>query len=181
MTEVRSQIAGADEDAVNAIDSCDGLNLLHGGARFNLHQHACIEMRVLVVAGDAAVVVGARGDRDSADAERRIARGGHGMQRFFDVLHKGNEQRACSYVKCALDGDHVVPRHAKDGLGRAPAHGLQLLEQQGNVVGRVLAINHDPVKTRAGNNLRGDSTGQAAPQAHLALTLGDRLLECVAG
>ena len=50
MTEVRSQIAGADEDAVDAFDGRDGLNLLQGGARFNLHQHAGVEMRVLVVA-----------------------------------------------------------------------------------------------------------------------------------
>ena len=105
------------------------LNLLERDARFNLHQHAGIEVRVLVVVLDAAVVVGARSDRDSANAERRIARGSNGAQCLFNVLHKRNEQRARAHVHGTLDDHHVVPRHAKNRLGSAAAHGLQLRQQ----------------------------------------------------
>ena len=135
----------------------------------SLHQDAGVEVRVAVVVLNAAVVVGARRDRDAANAQRRIARGGDGLARLFGILHEGNEQGARAHVERALDDDHVVPRHAEDRLGRAAAHGLQLRQQRGDVVRRVLAVDDDPVESCAGKNLGRDGAGQAAPEPDLPL------------
>ncbi len=118
------------KDAVHTVDLGNALNLFQRHARFNLHQHAGIEVCILVVVLHAAIVVGARRHGDSANAQRRITRGSHGAQRLFNVLHKRNQQRARAHVHGTFDDDHVVPRHAEYRLGGAAAHGLQLRQQR---------------------------------------------------
>ena len=163
MAEVRGQIAGADEDAVDTFDGGYGLDLLERGFGFDLHEDAGIEMRIAVIVLDAAVVVGARHDGHAANAERRIARSGDGLARLIGILHEGNEQGARAHVERPLDDDRLVPGHAEDRLGRAAAHGLQLRQQRVDVVGRVLAVDHDPIKARAGQNLSSNGAGQSGP------------------
>src|SRR5512146_1268103 len=124
MAEIRCQIAWTDEDAVDAFNFGDALDLSQCSAGFNLHQHAGVLMRVLVVVLDAPVVVGARSDGNSANTKRRITCGGDCMKSFIDTLHERNEQRARANIHCALDDHHVIPRHAEDRRGSAATHGL---------------------------------------------------------
>ena len=74
MAERGRQIGRPDEHAVDAVDLGDRFDLVERGAGFHLHQNADLVIRLGQIAGHAAVAAGARGNRDAADAMRRIAR-----------------------------------------------------------------------------------------------------------
>src|SRR6185437_11545131 len=63
---------------------------------------------------------------------------------------------------------------------RAPLHRLQLRDQIGDFVRRVLGVEQDPVETAVRNDFRCNVAAQARPQADLKFALGERVFEVVA-
>ncbi len=57
---------------------------------------------------------------------------------------------------------------------------LQLRDQIGDFVGRMLGVEQDPVEAAVGNDLGGDVAAQARPQADLQFAGGEGVLEGVA-
>ena len=76
----------------------------------------------------------------------------------------------------------VAEGHAGDGVRRGVGGGgLQLRQHVGQAVGRVLAVEQQPVEAGAGADLGGVGVGQAEPQTDLRPALGHGLLESVDG
>src|SRR5579864_1358000 len=124
-------------------------------------------MCILMIVADAAVVVGAGRNRDSTNAEWRITSGGYRHPRFLRALNKGNDQRTGANVENALDHNGIIPWDTKNGFSSAPAHGLQLCQQGGDIVRGVFAVDHNPVEAGTSDNLGGYITAETAPKPNL--------------
>src|SRR3546814_13444896 len=86
MAEAGGKVAGADEDAVDAVDRGDLLDGVERLARLHLHQQAEFLLGALGVALDAAEAAGAGEAGDAAAAGRRIAHGGARRRRLLGRL-----------------------------------------------------------------------------------------------
>jgi hypothetical protein len=74
----------------------------------------------------------------------------------------------------------VAHGHARDGVRRRVARNhLQLRQDARDVVGRVLAVDQQPVEACPGADLGAVGAGQAQPQADLRALVGQGLLERV--
>ena len=179
--ESRGKVPRADEDAVDAFDVGDRLEIVEREARLDLHEHAKLFFVPLEVLLHAAETRCARRRRESAHALRRIACGRDRLLRFLLGLHVGNEQRLRADVEEALDHHRVVPRRPHDRVRGAAGRGLQLAVDHRHLVRRVLGVEQQPVVARAGEDLDRQVARQARPQADLLAAGLDRVLERICG
>ncbi|MNJ74898.1 hypothetical protein D3C77_719010 [compost metagenome] len=78
-------------------------------------------------------------------------------------LHHGHQQGLGAYVQQLLDQHRVADRWADDRLRRVGRNGLQLGQQAVQVVGRVLAVQQQPVEASIGRQLGAVGIGQTQP------------------
>ena len=149
-------------------------------AGLDLHQHADFGVGLAEITGHATVAAGARRYRYAANALRRIARRGDRALGLLDVLHIGEQQRLRADVEAALGQHRVVPGRTYDRRRRTALHRLELADQIGDFVGRMLGVEQDPVEAAVGNDLGGDVAAQAGPQPDLQFSGGECVLEGVA-
>jgi len=172
------QIGRSDEDAIHAVHGQDGVQRLDAGGRLDLHQHAHFVVGAFKVVRDAVPARRARQRAaHAADALWRIAHGGHRVGRFLGGLDHGHQHRLRAGVQDLLDLDRVVPGRAHHGRHRVGRHGLQLGQGGVQRVGRVFAVDQQPVEAGARKNFRGVRAGQAGPQADLRFAVAQGLLE----
>src|SRR5262245_30958503 len=179
MAERGGQIGGADEHAVHALDRGDGLERSERRARLDLHQQADLAVGGLEIVLHPAIAAGARRGGDAADSRRRIAHGCHGTTGFLGILHVGHQDRLRADVEHALDQHSIVPRRPHNRGSGAARCGLQLREQARNLVGRVLAVEQDPIEAGIRHDLGRDVAGETAPQADLQAAGRNGVLERV--
>jgi hypothetical protein len=113
---------------------------------------------------------------------RRITRGSHCLGRFLGTLHEGQDQVGRSNIQKAFDQHRIVPgrAHHRGGGGvGVDLHGLQLLQHHRQFIGRMLGVDHHPVKARRSNDLGHDVAAQHAPQTDLRPSFLERALERV--
>src|SRR5262245_41337191 len=98
--------------------------------------------------------------------------------RFFDGLHVRHEKILSAGIEDAFDENEIVPRWTHHGCSRAARGGaLQLRDDAGQFIWRVLHVNEDPVKARTSDDFRAEVAAQAAPQADLRPSFAHCLLE----
>ncbi|MCY1426731.1 hypothetical protein D9M71_425570 [compost metagenome] len=181
MAHGRRQVGRTDEHAVDAVNRGDGVEVFQALEAFHLDQQAHLLVGLGQVGGD---VVPARRARqrgtDATDALGRIVHGAHQLLGLLGRLDHRHQQGLRADVEQLLDHHRVAdrrPDHRLAGVGR---DGLQLAEQAAQVVGRVLAVEQQPVETGVGGQLGAVRIGQADPQADL-LFGAQALLEGVDG
>ena len=183
------QVRRADEHAVHAGRGGNGVQVVHGFYRLGLHQQADLLVGLVHV---LRVRLPARraGQRaaHAAHAFGRIARGAHQLPGLLGGVHHGYQQGLGADVQVLLDEGRVAHRHARHGVGRLRAgrqgaggagDGLQLVQDGAQVVGRMFAINQQPVVAGARKHFCAVGVGQPEPQADLCLALGQGLFEGV--
>ena len=186
------QVRRADEHAVHAGRGGNGVQVVHGFYRLGLHQQADLLVGLVHV---LRVRLPARraGQRaaHAAHAFGRIARGAHQLLGLLGGVHHGHQQGLHAQVQELLDEGGVPHWHPCDGVGwlrprRQGAGGagrtgycLQLVQDGAQVVGRVFAIDQQPVIAGARQDFCTVGVGQAEPQANLCLPLGHGLFETV--
>ncbi len=121
--------------------------MLDAARRFHLHQRAHLG----VGAADVVVhAVPARCPRQCAAhapvTVGRIAHRRHGRARLLRALHHRDQQRLCADVEQAFDLHHVVPRRPHDRMRGIRRHRLQLRQRRLQLIGRVLAVDQQPVE-----------------------------------
>ena len=149
--------------------------------RFRLHQHTDLLIGVFRVVGDAPPARGP-GTGHAADALGRVTRGLHNGARLLGSVHHRRQDGLHTQVQVLLDeggSDMPVPdRHPGDGVRRRIGrNGLQLRQNRIQIVGCMLAIDQEPVKTGTGADLGRIRIGQPQPEPDLQLLLGQRALE----
>ncbi len=181
-TQRGGQIGGTQEDAVDAVDACNGVELFDRRDGFHLDQHADLRVRLLQV---VAVTVPARcpGERapDAADTVRWVTRRAHRRPRLLGGFDERHEQGLCADVEQLLEVRGIIMRRADDAMHRIGGHGLKLREQSPDRVRSVLRIEGEPVEAGAGADLGAVGVGEAEPQTDLRLPRGERLLESIGG
>ena len=165
MAERGGEVGRADEDAVDAVDRRDRRRGLEAGAALDLHHDADLVVDAGEVVGDGAVAVAALRDRDAAHAGRRIAGRGDRAARLVGGLHERHQEVVEAGVEQALDLDRVVPRRPDDRRAGAVLQRHQLRNEGRDVVGRVLAVEQQPVEAGDAEDLGGDRVGERAPAA----------------
>ncbi|MCY1424366.1 hypothetical protein D9M71_401060 [compost metagenome] len=134
------------------------------------------------VAGDAVPARGAgQGAADAADAEGRIANGAYQFGGLLGRFHHGHQQGLGTDVQQLLDQHRVANGWADDRLGRVRRDGLKLGQQGAQIVGRMLAVEQQPVEARIGRQLCAVGIGKTEPEANLRLAGVEAGLERVDG
>ena len=127
--------------------------------------------------------VPARGAGDgaahTANAMWRIAGGGYRQRGFFGSLHHGQQQGLRTDIQNLLDAHRVVPYRPYYRVAGVGGDGLQLAQHVIQFIGRVFAVDQQPVETGAGQQLGAVGAGQAQPQADLYFAVFQRRLEAV--
>lgn len=101
-------------------------------------------------------------------------------------VHHGHQNGLHTQVEVLFDqrslahgyANHGVRTRARQRTGGA-GNGLQLPENRAQIVGRVLAVDHQPVIAGAGQNFSAIGVSQTQPQADLGLLVLQGLLEDV--
>ena len=143
-----------------------------------LHQQA-----YLVVGGAEIVAPRAPARRacdrgaDAADAFGRIARGGDQRARLLGRVDHRHQQVLHADVEQLLDERRLAGHRAHHRLRRVGGHRLQLRQRAAHVVGRVFAVDQQPLEARGGAHLGRVGLGQRKPQADLRPLGRQRLLE----
>ncbi|MNI77633.1 hypothetical protein D3C73_1339400 [compost metagenome] len=81
---------------------------------------------------------------------RRITGGTHRFTRLPGVLNHWDQQRLGTDVQQLLNHHRVVPRRAYHRLARIRRNRLQLAQHRLDIVGRMLAVDQQPIKAGAG-------------------------------
>src|ERR1700722_17491971 len=131
--EACGEIARADEDAIDALDSSNRLYLLQRFTRLDLHEQAELFSYPPRVAIDAPEAGGARYSGHSPHSFRRVADRGNGTSSFFRVLDVRDQQRLHAKIEEALDQYGVVTRRAHDGSYVISRNRLQLTQNRQHV------------------------------------------------
>jgi hypothetical protein len=168
MAEVRRKVARADKEAIHSIDRGYCLDLFERRPALQLNQHTSIQMSVLMIVADAAVIVGARRHGDSANAKRWVASSGYGYPGFLGVLDEGDDQGTSPNVEDPFDHNRIIPRHANNRFGSASAHRLKLCNNGRYIIGSVFTVENNPVEPGTGDNLGCDVAAQTAPKPNLS-------------
>jgi hypothetical protein len=174
------QVRGTDEDAIDAFDGRDGLDLCQCRRGLHLHQQAHLPVGLLEVFGVARPARRARQAATyAAHPLRRIAHRTHQLAcllRGFDHRH---QQRRRADLQHLLDQRRVALRHPHDRMRGIGRHRLQDRQHRAQVVGAVLAVDQQPVEAGRGAQFGRVRVGQPEPQADLSLGRGQRSLEGV--
>jgi hypothetical protein len=94
-------------------------------------------------------------------------------------LHERHEDVVEAGIEQALDLDGVVPRRPHDRRAGAVLERHQLRDEGGDVVGRVLAVEQQPVEAGKAEDLGRDRVGERAPAADQRLAGAEAPLERV--
>ena len=129
--------------------------------------------------GHRAVAVAALRAGHAAHALRRIARGRHGAARIGLGLDEGDQQVVEADIQHPLDLDRVIPRRPPHRRAGAGLQRLQLLQEHRHLVGRVLAVEQQPVEIGQPGQLGRDVAGHAHPESDEPLARQDALAETV--
>ena len=173
MAHGRREVGRANEHAVHARRGDNRVEVLQCFARFDLHQQA----NLFVGAFDVVrVMTPARSPRPSHAAHAAmaivlwVAHGLHQLRGLRGGVDHGHQDGLCAQIKVLFDERRFAHRHAAHRVaGGISGHGLQLGLDAVQVVGRVLAIDDQPVKPGQGADFGGVGAGQAHPQADLGL------------
>ena len=179
MAKTGGQILRADKDRIDALDGDNFIDIFDTGTAFNLHHDRDAVVDLLQVILDRAELAAAMHQRDTPHALRRVACGGDGtfgVRLAFDVR---DDEVVEADVEQALDQHRVIPLRAHDGCADAILHGGELRNEGGNFVGRVLAVDDDPVKTGEAEHLGHDGAGHRAPATDQTLTSDQALAKAV--
>jgi len=172
------QVGGSDKDTIHAVHGQDLVKRRDAVRGFDLHQHAHLVVGAFKVVGNAIPARRARQrTAHAADALRRIAHGSNRGGRFLCRLDHGHQHGLRAGVQDLLDLDGVIPGRTHHGGNRIRRHGLQLGEGGVERIGRVLAVDQQPVEPGARKDFRGVGAGQAGPQADLGFAVAQGLLE----
>ena len=185
ITQRCRQIGRADEQAIDPIDSSDRLDVVQRQLALDLHQYANLVVGFGGVLRDAPPARRPR-TAHASDPVRRIACGLDNRTCLLSRIHHRHQYRLHAQIQVLLDQRraHVAvparhPHHrVRVGVAR---HRLQLAQHAAQVVGCVLRVQQQPVKTRAGTNLGAVCAGQMHPQADLGSLVEQRLLETIDG
>jgi len=101
-------------------------------------------------------------------------------------VHHRDQQGLCTQLQVLLDQGGVCLGQSHDGLGAQARQAgtragdcLQLRQHRAQVVGAVLAIDHQPVIANTSQQLGAQAIGQIQPKSKLRLTLTQGQLEGV--
>ncbi|MNV57124.1 hypothetical protein D3C71_1494390 [compost metagenome] len=110
---------------------------------------------------------------------RRITGGSHRVTRLFCVLDHRDQQRLRTDVQQLLDHHRIIPCRTHHRMTRIRRDGLQLAQYRLYVVGRVFAVDQQPVETGPGQHFCAVAAAQPQPQANLRAFFLQRLFERV--
>ncbi|MCY1450825.1 hypothetical protein D9M71_676610 [compost metagenome] len=164
ITHGRTQVRRADKHPVNAFDRGNRIQVLQPFKALDLHQQAHLLIGLLQVTGDA---VPARrpcqGTAHAAHALGRVVHGAYQLACLFSAFDHGYQQGLRADIQHLLDQRGVADHRADDRLGRVGGDGLQLAEHAAQVVGRMFAVDQQPVETGIGRQFCAVGIGQTQP------------------
>ncbi len=176
----RRQVRRADKHPVDPVHRENLIQVAQAFEVLDLHQQAHLLVRLIQVAGDA---VPARrpgqGAAYATNPQWRIAHGAHQLACLLGAFHHGDQQGLGADVQQLLDQRGIANGRADNALGWVRGNGLQLRQQAAQIVGRVFAVQQQPVETGVGRQLGTVAVRQAQPQANLRFALLQALLEQV--
>jgi hypothetical protein len=179
MAQRRCQVGRSDEHAVHALHRRDLVHGIDTRTAFYLQQHADVVVDGVQVVRHRAVTVAALRARHAAHALRRIASGRHRATRVFLGFDERNQQVVEADVQQPLDLHRIVPGRPAHGGAGAALQGLQLLQEHRHLVGRMLAVQEQPVEIGQPHELGRDVAGHAHPESDEPFARQDALPETV--
>ena len=118
---------------------------------FDLYQQAHLLIGVVEVTGHGIPArCTSQGAADAANTLGRIMNGAHQVFGLLGRVDHGYQQRLGTEVKQLLDHYGIADRGANYRMRRVGRDRLQLPEQAGDVVGRVLGVEQQPVEACIG-------------------------------
>ena len=112
----------------------------------------------------------------------RVAHGLHQLRGLLRGIDHGHQDVLRAQIQVLLDQRGVAHGHAAHRVaGGVSGQGLQLRLDAAQVIGRVLAVNDQPVKPCQRANFGAVGLGQAHPQADLRAFFFQRLFEQIHG
>ena len=176
------QIRWAKKHPVHPFHCCNGGQLCHRLHGFGLHQQAHFIVGAVQVILNLVPAGRPRQRRTHPpDAFGWIAHRLHHLRRLLGRVDHRDEQGLRANVQVLLDQGHVRLHGPHDRMHRVRRHSAQLGQGVAWVVGGVLAVQEQPIETRAGQQFSGVGIGQTDPQANLTLTRSQGIAERVAG
>ncbi len=176
--ERRRKIGWPDEHAVHAFDGRDRIQVIEAQARFHLDQQAHLIVGLMQIVRHAIPLRRPRQSRsNAANPGRWITHRGDQLLRLLRAFNHGNQQRLRTDIEQLLDELDVARNRPHDGMHGIRRHGLQLREDGSDIVGRVLAVNQQPIEAGAGGDFRTkrDLSGPATSQSARAPRFSARL------
>ncbi len=168
VAHISAEIRRADKHAIHPFDIEDLRQIFQRFAGLNLHEYAHGVIGPVDIIRDAIPARGA-GQRatDAADAGWRIAGGSDRQPRLFGILHHRHQQGLRADIQQLFDLHRIVPRRTHHRLAGVGRNGLQLGQHRWYIVGRVFAVDQQPVEARAGQQFGAVAAAQPKPQADL--------------
>ena len=118
IAHVGGEVCGPDEDAVNAIDREDFIEVVEGGAAFGLNQQADLIIGGGDIVGDFAKVRGAASaGAHASDAFGRVAHGAGHFGGMFGSIHHGHQNGLRASIQHLFDHPGLTKGDAHHGLG----------------------------------------------------------------
>jgi hypothetical protein len=154
-----SQIGRPNKNAVHACGTCDCVYRSDALGTFNLHRDGDVAIDLLKVVGYRAVAVAALGYRHTSNSLGRIARGGYRRGGIVGTVYHGNQEVVKASVEQTLDFHRVIAGRAHDGRTAAVLERHELWNKANDVVGRVFAVQQDPVKASHAEHFGADGVG----------------------
>lgn len=159
------EVAGADEQRIDALDGGDLRQALDGLRRFELHDGADVVVCGFQVIRDRAEARAAMHGRDAPDAMRRIARIGRGGPRLLGILHEGQHDGARAGIERALHQHLVVPGEPHHAVCRRAADGAQDMGEIGELDRHMLHVDHEEIEAAIAEGFRRRGRGGHQPGA----------------
>ena len=181
VADAGGNVARPQKQHVDAVDGGDLRDIADRLFRLDLagdQQVVGHGVEIILQASPPAGAAGGVG-RDATHTDRRIAAGGDGGLGLGGVLHIGHDDAHDTDIQCALDVDHVVPRHPHHR--RRPGSGRRLHQADcvQEIARSVLVVDDHGVVTGVGDDLGGDGAPHREPGGERGLAREHLLLAAI--
>ena len=167
------EVRRANEHAIHTGRGGNRVEVVQGPERLDLHDQTDLFVGTLEVVREMTPAR-SPGPGHAAHAALAVVLGvTHGLHQLRGLLggfDHGHQDVLCAEVQVLFDERGLTHRHSGHRVAdRVSGQGLQLGLDGAQVIGRVFAINDQPIEPGQGTDFGGVGTGQAHPQTDLGL------------
>ncbi|MNG06800.1 hypothetical protein D3C84_900690 [compost metagenome] len=118
---------------------------------------------------------------DTANTVGWVVDGSHQFPRLIRAFDHRYQQRLHADIEHLFDQCCIANDRSNDRMARVGRHGLKLAKHPAQIVGRMFAVDQQPVESGVGGQFGAVGVGQSQPQADLRFTALQAKLEGVDG